>query len=119
MGTMQVDHAVTVQVMNSCVVKAQQVLKFGSSDELALSAICGDYSGSASYISHIVHCRTKIELLQHLSIRRLYTMFRVNWEFSGTCIFWLRSYESATTVGFGVVNQSFGRTCCFLLQLGL
>jgi len=32
MGTMQVDHAVTVQVMNSCVVKAQQVFKFGSSD---------------------------------------------------------------------------------------
>jgi hypothetical protein len=32
MGTMQVNHAVSIQVMNSCVVKAQQVLKFGSSD---------------------------------------------------------------------------------------
>jgi len=56
---------------------------------------------------------------QHLSTRSLYTLFRVNWELSGTCIFRLRSYESTTTSVFVVGNQYFGRTCCFLLHLGL
>ena len=37
---------------------------------------------------------------QPLSIRRLYTVSRVNWEFSGSYIFRLCSYKSATNSGF-------------------